>query len=79
MLGTPGSLPEVYVHLEVKYFLLRRLLGVKAGAEDGEKSKSKGNKVKKLDKDEILMVSTARLCRRRRRYALGLTQTARLR
>lgn len=30
VLGTSGNLPEVYEHLEVKYFLLRRLLGVKS-------------------------------------------------
>ena len=57
VLGTPGSLPDVYVHLEVKYFLLRRLLGVKAAGEGEDGKKSKGSKVQKIAKDEILMVN----------------------
>jgi translation initiation factor 2 subunit 3 len=57
VLGVPGSLPDVYVHLEVKYFLLRRLLGVKAAGEDSGEKKSKGSKVAKIAKDEILMVN----------------------
>lgn len=34
VLGHPGKLPEVYIELEVQFFLLRRLLGVKS---DGSK------------------------------------------
>ena len=29
MLGEAGKLPEIYSDLEINYFLLRRLLGVK--------------------------------------------------
>lgn len=50
VLGTT-DLPDVYTELEISYFLLRRLLGVKA---DGER---KSGKVKKLSKGEILMVN----------------------
>jgi len=51
MLGYPGQLPDIYVEIEVKYYLLRRLLGVKT---DGD---SKAGKVAKLKKGEILMVN----------------------
>lgn len=49
VLGEVGNLPEIYIELEISYFLLRRLLGVK----DMEK---KGN-VQKLAKGEMLMVN----------------------
>jgi len=51
VLGHPGKLPEIYVEIEVKYFLLRRLLGVKVEGD------SKAGKVSKLKKGEILMVN----------------------
>ncbi|KAK5943704.1 eukaryotic translation initiation factor 2 subunit gamma [Knufia obscura] len=50
VLGHKGKLPEIYIELEVNYFLLRRLLGVKTA--DG-----KLNKVAKLTKNEVLMVN----------------------
>lgn len=50
VLGHHGQLPEIYVELEINYFLLRRLLGVKT--EDG-----KNAKVEKLAKREVLMVN----------------------
>jgi translation initiation factor 2 subunit 3 len=50
VLGHPGKLPSIYVEIEVKFYLLRRLLGVKT--EDG-----KAGKVSKLKKGEILMVN----------------------
>jgi len=50
VLGHPGNLPSVYVEIEVKYYLLKRLLGVKT---DGEKA----GKVQKLKKGEIIMVN----------------------
>lgn len=51
VLGHPGKLPDIFVEIEVKFYLLRRLLGVKT---DGE---SKAGKVAKLKKGEILMVN----------------------
>ncbi|PQP95003.1 hypothetical protein Pyn_09238 [Prunus yedoensis var. nudiflora] len=46
-----GSLPEVFVELEVNFFLLRRLLGVRT------KGSEKQGKVSKLAKGEILMLN----------------------
>eukprot|EP00250_Pteridium_aquilinum_P033258 c5374_g1_i1 orf=123-1514(+) len=51
VLGECGVLPEVYLELEVNFFLLRRLLGVKIkGAE-------KQGRVTKLTKSEVLMLN----------------------
>jgi translation initiation factor 2 subunit 3 len=44
-------LPKIYIEIEVNYYLLRRLLGVKT---EGDK---KAGKVEKLTKGEILMVN----------------------
>lgn len=51
VLGLSGQLPDVYSSIEVSYYLLRRLLGVKTS--DGGKQA----KVQKLTKGEILMVN----------------------
>jgi len=51
VLGHPDRLPHIFIEIEVKYYLLRRLLGVKT---DGD---SKAGKVSKLKKGEILMVN----------------------
>jgi translation initiation factor 2 subunit 3 len=51
VLGHPGKLPNIYIEIEVKYYLLRRLLGVKIEGD------SKAGKVSKLKKGEILMVN----------------------
>ena len=51
VVGHKGSLPEVYTKLEISFYLLRRLLGVKS--PEG----TKGAKVSKLEKGEILMVN----------------------
>ncbi|KAJ2159876.1 eukaryotic translation initiation factor 2 subunit gamma [Coemansia sp. RSA 552] len=50
VLGTPGSLPKVMVEIEIKYFLLRRLLGV---VSEGKKQA----KITKLTKNEPLLVN----------------------
>jgi len=52
VLGECGKLPDIFTELEISYFLLRRLLGVKT-----EGDKKKGGKIKKLEKGEILMVN----------------------
>ena len=52
VLGDVGALPDIFTELEISFFLLRRLLGVKT---DGEKKKQE--KIKKLAKGEILMVN----------------------
>jgi len=51
-----GTLPDVFTELEINFFLLRRLLGVKT--EKGEKA----NKVKKLEKGEVLMLNIGSMC-----------------
>jgi translation initiation factor 2 gamma subunit (eIF-2gamma) len=50
-MGLAGSLPDVFVEIEVEYYLLKRLLGVKT--LEGEKAA----KVSKMKKDETLMVN----------------------
>ena len=50
VLGLKGHVPAIYIELEVNYFLLRRLLGVKTA--DGKQAK-----VAKLTKNEVLMVN----------------------
>ena len=56
VLGEVGRLPEVYVELEVNFFLLRRLLGVRS--KEGEKA----GKVTKLTKNEVLMLNIGSMC-----------------
>eukprot|EP01001_Neometanema_parovale_P005715 NODE_2128_length_1505_cov_78.013748_g2025_i0.p1 GENE.NODE_2128_length_1505_cov_78.013748_g2025_i0~~NODE_2128_length_1505_cov_78.013748_g2025_i0.p1 ORF type:complete len:378 (+),score=89.97 NODE_2128_length_1505_cov_78.013748_g2025_i0:91-1224(+) len=51
VLGTVGNLPCIYVELEISFYLLRRLLGVKGAGSDGQ------GKVVKLTEKEILMVN----------------------
>jgi translation initiation factor 2 subunit 3 len=51
VLGLEGRVPDVFAELEVNFYLLRRLLGVKV---DGD---SKQAKVGKLDKGEMLMLN----------------------
>jgi translation initiation factor 2 subunit 3 len=51
VLGLKGQLPHVFSEIEISYYLLRRLLGVKT-SEGGKQAK-----VQKLTKAEILMVN----------------------
>ena len=55
VLGSVGGLPDIFTELEVSYYLLRRLLGVRV---EGDK---KGAKVSKLSKNEMLMVNIGSL------------------
>jgi len=55
VLGAVGTLPEIFTELEISYFLLRRLLGVRM---EGDK---KGAKVQKLTKSEVLMINIGSL------------------
>ncbi|CAK4076210.1 unnamed protein product [Aphanomyces euteiches] len=50
VLGLKGSLPDVFTRLEVNFFLLRRVLGLRR--PDG----SKGARIEKLAKGEMLMI-----------------------
>lgn len=56
VLGASDSLPPVYTELEVNFFLLRRLLGVRT--QSGEKQ----GKVSKLQKSEVLMLNIGSMC-----------------
>lgn len=51
VLGLRGHLPDVFTELEITFYLLRRLLGVKT--QEG----SKASKVQRLSKSEVLMVN----------------------
>eukprot|EP00172_Hildenbrandia_rubra_P003361 Plantae.Rhodophyta-Hildenbrandia_rubra.ctg5271.p1 GENE.Plantae.Rhodophyta-Hildenbrandia_rubra.ctg5271~~Plantae.Rhodophyta-Hildenbrandia_rubra.ctg5271.p1 ORF type:complete len:463 (+),score=79.52 Plantae.Rhodophyta-Hildenbrandia_rubra.ctg5271:80-1468(+) len=51
VLGSESALPDVFSELEVNFYLLRRLLGMKT---EGQRKQSK---VQKLTKGEILMVN----------------------
>lgn len=55
VLGSVGALPDILIELEVSYYLLRRLLGVRT---EGDK---KGAKVSKLSRNEVLMVNIGSL------------------
>merc|ERR1712122_201106 len=55
VLGSVGALPDILIELEVSYYLLRRLLGVRI---EGDK---KAAKVQKLTKGEVLMVNIGSL------------------
>ncbi|CAG9461311.1 unnamed protein product [Pedinophyceae sp. YPF-701] len=56
VLGGVGALPEVFTELEINFFLLRRLLGVRT--TQGEKA----GKVSKLAKNEVLMLNIGSMC-----------------
>lgn len=47
VLGAVGALPDIFIELEVSYYLLKRLLGVRT---EGDK---KAAKVQKLSKNEV--------------------------
>ncbi|XP_063695936.1 eukaryotic translation initiation factor 2 subunit 3 [Culicoides brevitarsis] len=55
VLGAVGALPDIFIELEVSYYLLKRLLGVRM---EGDK---KAAKVQKLSKNEILLVNIGSL------------------
>nr|CAG29666.1 translation initiation factor 2 gamma subunit [Oniscus asellus] len=55
VLGAVNSLPEIFTEIEISFFLLYRLLGVRT---EGEK---KGAKVVKLSKNETLVVNIGSL------------------
>ena len=46
VLGAVGALPDIYIELEISYFLLRRLLGVRTeGDKKGAKVSGTGGRV----------------------------------
>ncbi|CAK9815528.1 Eukaryotic translation initiation factor 2 subunit 3 [Anthophora quadrimaculata] len=55
ILGAVGALPKIFIELEISYYLLKRLLGVRT---EGDK---KGARVPKLTKNEVLLVNIGSL------------------
>ncbi|XP_058799520.1 eukaryotic translation initiation factor 2 subunit 3, Y-linked-like [Phymastichus coffea] len=55
ILGAVGALPKIFIELEISYYLLKRLLGVRT---EGDK---KGAKVPKLSRNEVLLVNIGSL------------------
>ncbi|KAK0425319.1 hypothetical protein QR680_009142 [Steinernema hermaphroditum] len=55
ILGAVGTLPDIFTEIEISYYLLRRLLGVRT--EGGKKAA----KVAKLGRGEVLMVNIGSL------------------
>lgn len=53
LLGHPGKLPDVMIEINIKFYLLRRLLGVKSESGSGKSA----SRVQKLQKGEVLMVN----------------------
>ena len=51
VIGYPGNLPEIYVELEVNFYLLRRLVGVR------NDSSNQSDKIRKIDQGESLMIN----------------------
>jgi translation initiation factor 2 subunit 3 len=52
LMGHKGQLPDIYITLQIKYSLLRRLIGVKTeGANTGNES------IQRIAKDETLMIN----------------------
>ncbi|XP_015377541.1 PREDICTED: eukaryotic translation initiation factor 2 subunit 3, partial [Diuraphis noxia] len=55
VLGAVGALPDIFIELEVSYYLLKRLLGVRT---EGDK---KAAKVQRLSKNEVLLLNIGSL------------------
>ena len=51
IIGHPGSMPDVLKEIDVSYYLLKRLLGVKSSSGTGS------TKVSNLKQDELLMIN----------------------
>ncbi|XP_033338543.1 suppressor of variegation 3-9 [Megalopta genalis] len=55
ILGAVGALPKIFIELEISYYLLKRLLGVRT---EGDK---KAARVPKLSRNEVLLVNIGSL------------------
>ncbi|VDM64116.1 unnamed protein product [Angiostrongylus costaricensis] len=55
ILGAVGTLPDIFTEIEINFFLLRRILGVRTEAN------KKAAQVQKLTKGEMLMVNIGSL------------------
>lgn len=57
IIGHPNQMPEVLCEVDVTYYLLRRLLGVKTTQKDSADGPERRNKVGQLRVDELLMIN----------------------
>eukprot|EP01054_Gregarina_sp_Poly1_P006320 Gregarina_sp_Poly_1__6319@NODE_335_length_9444_cov_64_484270_g283_i0_p6_GENE_NODE_335_length_9444_cov_64_484270_g283_i0NODE_335_length_9444_cov_64_484270_g283_i0_p6_ORF_typecomplete_len223_score28_33eIF2_C/PF09173_11/4_9e35GTP_EFTU_D2/PF03144_25/0_00013_NODE_335_length_9444_cov_64_484270_g283_i064977165 len=57
VLGLPDHMPDVFDSLEINYYLLRRLIGVKVKKTSKLEKGKKPGKVKPIEKSEFLMVN----------------------
>lgn len=56
VLGHPNKLPDVFIDLEVTFYLLKRLLGVKSETNTSAQGQ-RSNRVKKITQLETLMIN----------------------
>lgn len=52
IIGYPGQLPDVYDEIEIEYYLLRRLVGVKT-----DKGNEQDSKISKISGGELLKIN----------------------
>ena len=52
IIGYSGQLPDIYDELEIQYYLLRRLVGVRTDNESHDE-----NKINKISAGEVLMIN----------------------
>ena len=57
VLGAVGALPDIYTELEISYFLLRRLLGVRTEG-DKKGAKVRGREVREREVRCIMLLVT---------------------
>ena len=61
IIGHPGKMPEVLSEIDVAYYLLKRLLGVRATQKTSTEAAGEGgerkNRVSSLKADELLMIN----------------------
>jgi len=58
IIGHPGQMPDVLSEIDVSYYLLKRLLGVRTTQKTAEATDpEKKNRVSSLKADELLMIN----------------------
>lgn len=57
IIGYPGHMPDVVSEIEVKFYLLKRLLGVQTKKKSAEDAQSTVQRIKTLAIDEVLMIN----------------------
>ncbi len=60
VMGVEGNLPDVYIDVEIDYFLMKRLVGKseeESGNNEGESGKKKPERIQNLKKDEVLLLN----------------------